>query len=323
MTTLAPMFNRVFDFYKGILTGATFEKDILDREKQSMLEQIRTKADHPAQRCIQVFMEELFENHPYAKDPLGTKESVQSLTKKDIEGYLSQFVSMANFTAVVSGDFDKGKIVEGFQEISKQMAHKKVENSLTEFKMPKESKKKFVTSSKEQTNLVVGYAAYTIDNPKKYALQVMQAILAGQGGRLFIELRDKNSLAYSVSPLRMEGLDAGYFGAYIGCSPEKGAQSLRQIREEFNKLTQTKVGVAELERAKRYLIGRHDLDLQKNSAVAGGMLFESVYGRKPEEIFKFPDHIAAVHAEDVMDVAKEIFSRAEICSAVGKICPWD
>lgn len=323
MTTLAPMFNRVFDLYRGILTSATFEKDILDREKLSMLEQIRTKEDHPAQRCIQFFMEELFTDHPYAKDPLGTKGSVEALTKKDIESYLGRFISMSNFTAVVSGDFDKGKILEGFQEIAKQMDNKKVETSLQKFIPPKQSKKRFVSSSKEQTNLVVGFPSYTLDNPKKYALQVMQAILAGQGGRLFIELRDKNSLAYSVSPLRMEGLDAGYFGAYIGCSPEKGAQALRQIREEFDKLTQIEVGVAELERAKRYLIGRHDLDLQKNSAVAGGMLFEAAYGRNPEEIFKFPEHISAVHSKDVMAVAKEIFSGAEVCSAVGKICPWE
>lgn len=322
MTTLAPMFDRVFDFYAGILTDAKFENDLLEREKLSMIEQIRTKADHPAQRCIQVFMEELFTNHPYAMDPLGTKESVEALTKKDIDSYLNQFVSMSNFTAVVSGDFDKDKILEGFQKIAKQMDSKNVQTSLEKFTPPKEDKKRFVSSSKEQTNLVVGYPSYTLDNPKKYALQVMQAILAGQGGRLFLELRDKNSLAYSVSPLRMEGLDAGYFGAYIGCSPEKGAQALGQIREEFDKLTQTAVGVAELERAKRYLIGRHDLDLQKNSAVAGGMLFESVYGRNPEEIFKYPDYISAVRSEDVMTVAKEIFSGPEVCSAVGKICPW-
>lgn len=324
MTTLAPMFNRVFDFYKGILTSANFEKDTLDREKLAMFEQIRTKADHPAQRCIQVFMEELFTDHPYARDPLGTKESVESLMRKDIDAYLGRYVSMSNFTAVVSGDFDKTKIIDGFQEIArKMMAAKPVEISLEKFIPPKESKKRFVSSSKEQTNLVVGFPSYTLDNPKKYALQVMQAILAGQGGRLFIELRDKNSLAYSVSPLRMEGLDAGYFGAYIGCSPEKGAQALRQIREEFDKLTQAPVAIAELERAKRYLIGRHDLDLQKNSAVAGGMLFEAVYGRNPEEIFKYPDHISAVHSEDVMAVAKEIFSGPEVCSAVGKICPWE
>lgn len=323
MTTLAPMFDRVFDMYKGILTEAKFEKDLLERERLSMLEQIRTKEDHPAQRSIQIFMEELFDKHPYAMDPLGSKESVSLLNEKDIKTYMNNYLTMANFTVVLSGDFDKKKIIAGFQEVSKNISSKKVETSLTKFTPPKESKKRFLTSSKEQTNLVVGYSGYTLDNPKKYALQVMQAILAGQGGRLFLELRDKNSLAYSVSPLRMEGLDAGYFGAYIGCSPEKGAQALRQIREEFNKLTQDLVGPAELERAKRFLIGRHGLDLQKNSAVASGMLFEAVYGREPGEIFKFPDFISAVRSEDVMAVAKEIFSQAEVCSAVGKICPWE
>ena len=131
---------------------------------------------------------------------------------------------------------------------------------------------------REQSHVIVGYKGITLDDPRRYTLQVMQSILAGQGGRLFLELRDKASLAYSVSPMRMEGIDSGYFGAYIGCSPEKGAKAIEMMDIEFRKLVERLVGSAELDRAKRYLIGRHDIDLQRNSSICSSILFNEIYG---------------------------------------------
>src|SRR5690606_29108796 len=109
----------------------------------------------------------------------------------------------------------------------------------------------------------------------------------GQGGRLFLELRDKESLAYSVSPIRMEGIETGYFGAYIGCSPEKAGKALRMMREQFDRLCDEKVGQEEFDRARRYLIGRHDIELQRNGSVAASLLFERIYGNPADETFRF------------------------------------
>ncbi|MEO0336042.1 MAG: insulinase family protein, partial [Pseudomonadota bacterium] len=153
-------------------------------------------------------------------------------------------------------------------------------------------------------------------------LQIIQSILAGQGGRLFLELRDKASLAYTVAPLRMEGIDAGYFGAYIGCSPEKGEKAISMMKIEFEKLMNEAVSADELERSKKYLIGRHDIDLQKTSSVSAAILFDSIYGLPADEAFQFPDKIQAVNPEGVQDLAQKIFSQHAVVSAVGPQKPW-
>ena len=84
-----------------------------------------------------------------------------------------------------------------------------------------------------------------LTDPDRYVLQVIQAVMAGQGGRLFMELRDKNSLAYSVSPIKMESLETGYFGGYIACSPEKVEKSIELFDLEFKKICNTKIPQSE------------------------------------------------------------------------------
>ena len=175
---------------------------------------------------------------------------------------------------------------------------------------------------KQQSHLVLGYPGLQIKDPARYVLQVMQAILAGQGGRLFLELRDKASLAYSVSPMRMEGLEAGYFGAYIGCSPEKAGTAIKMMLIEFDKLQNVKVGAEELARAQRYLIGKHDIELQKNSNITSAILFDHIYGIDFLETYHFTERIRAVTTEQIMALAQKIFSQPSVTSLVGPQAPW-
>ena len=74
---------------------------------------------------------------------------------------------------------------------------------------------------KEQSHLVLGFPAPGLDSPDRFALEVLDKVLSGMGGRMFIELRDKQSLGYSVSSFYYPGLDIGSFGLYIAFDPDK------------------------------------------------------------------------------------------------------
>src|SRR5206468_12719819 len=67
---------------------------------------------------------------------------------------------------------------------------------------------------KAQAHLVVGFPGVRLSDDERWPLEVLSAVLSGQGGRLFVELRDKRSLAYSVTSFSMEGVDPGYFAVY-------------------------------------------------------------------------------------------------------------
>jgi zinc protease len=135
---------------------------------------------------------------------------------------------------------------------------------------------------------------------------VLSMILSGQGGRLFVELRDKRSMAYSVSSFTIEGVDPGYFAAYIGTSPEKVNDALAGIRTELARVRDERVTEAELERAKQHLIGTNEIGLQRNASRAALLALDDCYGLGLENFLHYSDNIAGVTVEDVREVARQI-----------------
>ncbi len=323
MTTLTPYFQDVLNVYLDTVLEPKFSDKMVEREKLFMLQSIKQQSDNPAQECIRGFMSTMFEGHAYGKKNQGTEESLSKINASNVSDFYKTIRSSNRVSFCLSGDL-KGldKVIQTLEERYPKI--KKVEDRLAPSHSKKitEDKYFYKKSEKEQTHLLVGQEAVKMADPKRYVLDVIQAVLAGQGGRLFLELRDKNSMAYSLSPMRMDGIDGGFFGAYIACSPEKSKKAIKMLDAEFQKLCQDKVSEEELKRAKQYIIGKYHIELQKNSAFTSSIIFSDIYGIPYEEVFKYQDHITNVSANDVMSLAKEIFSRPKVFSAVGATKPW-
>lgn len=279
-----------------------------------MQEHVKLRKDNPAQLCVLEFMRKLFGDHPYGRDPYGDEKQIGALTQRMVREIYQQKTGL---TLVASGALEPSGFVRQVEAALGSLKPGVAAIRQFPVKFPTTEVTSEQESAKEQTHIILGYPGLQLTDPKRYVLQVMQAILAGQGGRLFLELRDKASLAYSVSPMRMEGLECGYFGAYIGCSPEKTKTAIKMMRIEFEKLRTKKVGAEELARAQRYLIGKHDIELQKNSNLTSSLLFDHIYGIDFLETYKFKERIRAVTSEQILAMAENIFSQPAVISLVG------
>lgn len=322
LTTLHPFAREVFEIFSSLLTGVQFSEQAIDREKAQMKEYLRTRSDNPAQVCILNFMSTMFGHHPYGRDAYGTNETIDGLTREKLNQFYKSIVRSKNFHVSVAGHIDVDEWQEMMSGIDHSLAPGDGPDMGLGFSAKGQTQRVYTESKKQQSHIVLGVPGLTFQDPRRFTLHVLQSILSGQGGRLFLELRDKASLAYSVAPIRMEGLDCGYFGTYIGCSPEKATQAIQMMRAELQKVADKEVGDNELERAKRYLIGRHDIDLQKNSAISSAVLFDDLYGVDFQETFHFAKKITAVSKRDVRALAEDLFKEPEVLSCVGASCPW-
>jgi zinc protease len=268
-------------------------------------------------------MQALFGDHPYGWDPYGSEQSLENLSGEAVRDLWSQTVSPEGLVIVASGAVDVDEWTEQLQERLSGWKKAAKAPPTPALALPKQEQRIFEKNKKEQSHIVLGYPGLKITDERKYPLQVLQSVLAGQGGRLFVELRDKASLAYSVAPLRMDGLDGGYFGAYIGCSPEKSKKAIEMLKTEFKRLQDSLISDEELARAQRYLIGRHDIELQRNSNITSSILFDQIYGIDYRETYKFADYIQSVSKEDVKRVAQELFRQPSVISVVGSEQPWE
>lgn len=311
--------DEMLEVVLDLVRAPTFLDSVIDREREILLREIKSRADQPSTVCMKLFLENLFGSHPYGRDVYGSESSLKGISAAQLRAYYSKIVTPSNMTIAVVGDIQRKNIEEFTNQIANFLPKRKA--ATPDFKLSELTENKVVTQDqkKEQTHVILGYRGLDLHDPRRFTLHVIQSILAGQGGRLFVELRDKNSMAYSVSPMRMEGLGAGYFGAYIGCSPEKADAAITMIQREFQKLCHEDVSEDELMRAQRNLIGRHDIELQRKSSICQGLLLDTIYGLDPEDTFHVSERYFNVSKEDVRSLAKQIFSQRSVISMVGPL----
>ncbi len=322
LMTLSYQQKNIISTFKDVLLNPTFPEFPFSREKSIMLNHIKNLDDHPSHLVFMDFMSCLFKGHPYQNETFGTIDTLQTLKEEDLHSVYKQLVNKQNMTCVIAGDYDAKFWEDEIDVIISQMnSGKKFDKSFSHDSVNHEQKT-FKALKKEQSHIVYGFKGLTLHDDRKYALNVMQSILSGQGGRLFLNLRDKASLAYSVSPVRMDGLDTGYFGAYIGCSPDKGEKAIQMMKVEFERLMNELVSKDELQRAQKYLIGKNDISMQKTSNVSSNILFDVLYGHPIPTVKEYKEKTYAVTSQEVQQLAQKIFSGAPVISCVGPTMPW-
>jgi zinc protease len=174
------------------------------------------------------------------------------------------------------------------------------------------------TLGREQVHLLVGGVGIRIDSEERWALRLLLNILGGQSGRLFIELREKKSLAYTVAPASFEGMEAGYMGTYIATSPSKRKEALEGIQKVLQDFAKKGPTDSEMKRARQYYLGRRAMDLQSESSVATQLGLEAVYSLprlNEEEIAK---RISRVSAKSVRELCEKYWVQApQVTVSVG------
>ena len=317
MDCLTQFFDQSTGLFEEFLLMPKFDQTYFDREREVMLHQIAAKNDHPTSVMGRLFYETLFHGHPYSFDTLGTKESLNQIQTGNLAAYLGQHLTSKNFHLCVVGDYQESKLMKWLTHVDKQMAH--FEYQKPQFKLAARNENKFVYShmKKEQSHMMVGFYGLKLDDAERDVFEVMDTILSGMGGRLFQELREKKSLAYSVATQKFYGVEAGFFGSYIGCSPDKVDTALSMMLEEFYKLMTVSVSDEELARAIQNVIGSNDIELQKKSAIANSILFDEIYGLNSDLNFQAEKRFRQIKKEQIKSLANRLFSQHFVCALVG------
>jgi zinc protease len=306
---LARHWERGVEILADCILDPAFSDEELEKERRQALEEIRTQADNISSEAFRLFQQTLYKKHPYRMDVLGTADSVAGLTRRRLAEYYKRHMAASQMTLAIVGDVDPQAVVAKaralFGSAGKAAPPPEAPAKPWDAAHPIQAQEVFKFQNKQQAHLVYGFPGTTITDDDRFSLEVLATILSGQGGRLFVELRDKRGLAYRVSAFSVEGVDPGYFAVYIATSPENLDVAKRGIDEELAKIVATAPPKAELERAKRYLVGAHEISLQRRAALASTLAFHEAYGVGWDEYRRYAPGILGVSAADVQRVAKK------------------
>ncbi len=305
-TFLSEKIAEGFDLFFDCLRNPSFPAEEILKEKEHTYTTIRSEEDSLPSVAMRKFLRTLYPRHPYGFPTLGTIASVKSLNRNRIARCYQALVRPENLVLSVVGDVSAADVRNRIEE--KTRGWKSPRAGLLRLKDPTPPIKPLCVEThrkKLQAHIIYGFLGTTLRNPDRYPLEVLNSVLAGQGGRLFLELRDKQGLAYAVSSSTHEGVERGFFAVYMGTDPSKLPQAIEGIQKELFRVREEPVAAEEIERAKRFIVGNYELDLQKNNTVASLLAYDEIYGLGREELTRYPEEIEAVTQQDILRVAKK------------------
>jgi zinc protease len=295
------------DLFAEALLEPAFDPEELERERRETLAAIARREDRLAARAYLLFAQTHFERHPYRLPLLGSSESVESFDAEGVAEHHARLVRSPNLVLAIAGDVDPDGVA---QQIAARFADLDAAPSPPPWPpledAPAGIRRAELVRDRAQAHLVLGFRGLTVRDDDRHALEIVSQILAGQGGRLFLELRDRQGLAYTVTATNAEGLAPGTFSVYIATSPEKLDQARRGLLRELERVLESPPAEAELERARRFLIGNFAIDEQRNAVHAAHVCLDALYGLGPDAGRHYPEQIASVGKDDVLRVARRV-----------------
>ncbi len=310
--SLSDQFAESFALMTETLLTPAFLKAEVEKEKQMQLAALKRLKDDPAEYALLQSDVLSFAGTCYAHPPQGTPESVVRLTRDHVIHWYKKFLFASNMTWVVVGDVDPLKVKKMIEDSFARVPKKMTEKSRGPIR-PVSSKLKssFEKSKSQQSNMVLGFRAPHFNQEDYFVFRVLNTLLNGMGGRLFVELREKNSLAYSVFAAH-EALEyAGIYQIYIGCAPGKQEMVKREMARVLTRIIEEPIPADELKRAKTYMIGLYQLGLQANRSQAGSFARYELIGPGAEVVQDFSKRVERVSADQIKKAARQYLKLKE------------
>jgi predicted Zn-dependent peptidase len=147
-----------------------------------------------------------------------------------------------------------------------------------------------------------------MDHKDRYAVSVLGTILGGgMSSRLFMSVRERRGLAYSVHTGGDTYYDAGYLATQCGVEHQNLEETIRVILDEYKLIATELVDSAELSKAKEFIKGKLAMSLEGSDEVVEYLVSQEILRGKIDLPHDKMKRVDAVTAKDVLRVAQDIF----------------
>ncbi|GBD03026.1 putative zinc protease [bacterium HR19] len=294
--------DKGFEIFFDVLLNPSFPDEEIQKVKQDILEDLRTRYDNPQVQAFDELYRTIFEGTPYAFRELAKEDVVKNAERKELYEFLDlMFSDPEKIVIAVVGDFqDSSEILKSLYLYAEKLflLQKKKNISFPEYSVCKDSQEvKYVKREGNQVHIVSVFCGPSILDRDSIPLRVAVASVSGMGGRLFMNLREKRGLGYAVGPVREAFLAAGFFGGYIASAPEKLDASLEGLKSELQSLPS--ITDEEIERGKNILLGALRRSLQTNSDWAYEISASEFFGLGFNFYKKFQDEVKSISPDQV------------------------
>lgn len=300
-----------FDFFSDTLFNPKQENDQFDakivaKEKQTLTQKIASIADDKIHFANIRLVDEMCKDEPYQIHVHGYPEDIDAITEKNLAEYYQQILNEDQLDFYVMGDFESVDVEQLIGDLfNRQVIKYENDPIITEDRSVQESKQIVEEQSIQQGKLHLGYRTHTrFQDPDYPSLQVFNGIFGGfPSSKLFINVREKNSLAYYASS-QFES-HKGLLFIYSGIAPADFEQAKSIILDQMEAMRQGDFTDEQIEEAKRQIINQYKETLDDPFGMIEVMYNQKV-GNSTRSVAQFIDAINQVNKDLIVKVANKL-----------------
>lgn len=319
LKTVSQDFPEILQLAGEMMRAPSLPEAEIELEKTLTQQNIRAQKEQPFNLAFNQLRALMYPEHPYGVSVLGTEESVAQITRAALQRYHQQHFRPDQLVISLAGRITLEQGVKEVTRVFGDWQQPTTPASLPSFRdLTPQPSQQTLSQTTQQTIIMLGYLTASIQEADYPALKLINTYLGnGLSSRLFVELREKQGLAYDVSAFYPTRLDPSHFVAYIGTAPENVEIALKGLRQEVQRLCEVELTAEELQASKNKLLGQYALAKQSNGQLA--QLFgwyETLHqGAEFDDIFQ--EKIAQLSSEQMQTVAQKYFAIDPYLSLVG------
>lgn len=289
-----------------IIQNSTFEE--FDKEVSKLKGEIMAELDSAKVKVSDLFTKTIYKNHYYGHSYTKTLEEVDKVRKEDVIQSYRTILETGQKTLALVGDIEENGLLEKY--LGGIIPSRDINSDIPTPDALCQEYAELIKEDANQAQIIQGWRVPTITSDDYVVFMLLNIILGASGlsSRLFLELREKKGLAYTVRTSYETHIESAVFTIYIGTEPVNIQTSIDGFKEEIEKIKNIPVSEEELHNAKNNLIGKQQFLSETNSQQANIMAYYSIMGKPFNYRETIIEKIKNITSEDVQRCAKTYFS---------------
>jgi zinc protease len=310
MRLLADQREEAFDLLRMAITAPRFDQAPIDRIRAQIVSGIVSGARDPEVAARLKWASALYGDHPYARRDEGNEQSLATITADDLRAFHKAIFAREKLKVSVVGAIDAETLKADLDKLFGSLPEKPTLTPIADVQ-PKLGQEVRVEYDLPQTMIQLAYPGVERTAPDFFGAVLMNHILGGGTftSRLFDEVREKRGLTYGISSSLVNYEHANALTIGTSTRADKAGEALALIRDVIRKMADEGPTQAELDAAKKYLIGAYAINnLDSSSAIASTLVELQLQDLGIDYMNRRAGLINAVTLEDTKAAAKKLLT---------------
>jgi predicted Zn-dependent peptidase len=306
-------YGRALELFQDIVFNSVFPEKEIVKEKQVVMDEIRSYFDTPAEQVFDDFEDLLFKGHPLGRNILGTAKSLRALKRQDILDFIHTNYRLDEIVIASAGRIEFPKLVKLVMKYFNVLP----ERGTGAPRLPFTGYTPFVKNVKRrhtQVHCLAGSPAYPFGHEGRIPLALLNNILGGpiMNSRLSLALRERSGLTYHCESNYTAYSDAGLIHIYFGTDPVHYEKALDIVHRELRRLREDKLSTMQLHTVKKQLAGQLAIAGESNLAAMLAVGKSYLLQNRFDPVEMILERINTTTSEELLEIANEIFGERQL-----------